>query len=302
MDEPIALTPETARDAAADAVQSARDSLGVELDYSPDSLAAVDRILHGVHLAGRKSRDLPGAVLIFGCYVGEVLIRDLGGAWLRPEEAGFQGATGHPIVLALPDATDGTHLVCNPLGKVGKRIDNGPEDSLPSFYQALRSKTRPGAGADADSTPPDREPTVPDWPTRPDARGRVPSLLEILGSPGTAAAQAMYLVAATATLKSRGWEPAEYQVVARCPEGHFTIPCVARRGEEYLLIFSHAGPWSEDDCDRFGRWSRQVRTCEQVKGVPIRIVHDEEPVALREKGMTGERFGVWTENVAWSKA
>ena len=132
MEDQVALTPENAHEAAAEAVQSSRDKLGIELDYSIESLETLDRLLNDLHASGRKSRDLGGAVILFGCYLGEVLIRKLGGKWVRAEDAGYTAATGFPIVLWLSE-----DLSCNPLGKVAKRIDNGSEDNLPFFFKAL---------------------------------------------------------------------------------------------------------------------------------------------------------------------
>jgi hypothetical protein len=307
----VQLTPENARDAAAEAVESLRQSFKTALDYSPESLLLADRFLEEVHRSGRRSQDLPGFVCIFGCYLGEVLVRSLGGAWLDAREAGF-GLTSYPIVLGLPGGD-----VCNPLGKVAKRLDNGPEDSLASFFNALKARVKGNASAgigaegagsgDTPRTPPATEVAM-DWPTRPDDGGHAPSLIEVMGRQGPESAQAAYLLSATASLKSSGWEPVEYQTVGRCPVGYFTIPCVAKRGDRYVLIFSHAGAWEGPDYARFDRWNLMVRACDQTKGVPIVIVHDEDPARLRdedparlrEEGIADERFGIALERVAWA--
>jgi uncharacterized RDD family membrane protein YckC len=297
MEEPVALTPENAHEAAAEAVQSSREELGIELDYSIESLETLDRILNDVHVSGRKSREMGGAVIIFGCYLGEVIIRKLGGKWLRAADAGFTAATGFPIVLWLSE-----NFSCNPLGKVAKRIDNGSEDSLPFFFKALpggalsrQLKDRFEASIAETST------ADINWPTAPDESGNVaPLLAAMANSPGPESSRAAYLVRATAELTSRGWNPAEFQVVARGPGGMFTVPCVVKKGDEFALIFSHAGSWAKADYARFKRWYEQVRSCENTKRIPIIIADDNDPVVLREEGMTGDRYGISLEHIEWN--
>src|SRR4051812_12703106 len=195
MEEHVALTPENAHEAAAEAVQSSREKLGIELDYSIESLETLDRILNEVHVSGRKSQEMGGAVLVFGCYLGEVILRKLGGKWLRAEDAGYAAVTGFPIVLRLSE-----DLSCNPLGKVAKRIDNGSGDNLPFFFRTLSGGAL-GRWLDDRFEASAAEPSPPDinWPTRPDDSGKVAPLLGLMASSsGPEGLQIIYLVRATA--------------------------------------------------------------------------------------------------------
>lgn len=79
------LTPDYASRHAQIAVDAARDVEGVELDYSPESLIKVDRIVAGFHDAGVRSSQVGATVFSFGCYVGEVLVRHQGGRWVLPK-------------------------------------------------------------------------------------------------------------------------------------------------------------------------------------------------------------------------
>ena len=123
-----APAPENAALFAGDIVESATQVSGVELDYTPDSLALVDGIFDGFRADGVTSEQLAETLFGFGCYVGEVLIRNAGGRW-RATADEEQALAGWPIVVEL-----GEQRWCNPIGKTFKRLDNGPEDSLRYFY------------------------------------------------------------------------------------------------------------------------------------------------------------------------
>lgn len=56
------------------AVDAARSVSGVELDYSPGSLSLVDGILEEFREPG--SDAVAETIFVFGCYVGEVLVRN----------------------------------------------------------------------------------------------------------------------------------------------------------------------------------------------------------------------------------
>ncbi len=122
--------PKNAKGYAEIAVSAANNIDNVELDYSPESLEIVDSILGRFH-QDQAPVDQIGAVLFaFGCYVGEVLVRQAGGRWRKEKETEMRGVAGFFIVVELPDGK-----ICNPIGKVFKRVQDGEEDSLPYFYQ-----------------------------------------------------------------------------------------------------------------------------------------------------------------------
>jgi hypothetical protein len=131
--EPV---PENAPAFAADIAESARKIDGSNLDYAPASLALVDDIIEGFRGEGMASSQVGETLFGFGCYVGEVFVRNAGGQWRRTEETPMRDFAGHAFVIQLPSGT-----YCNPLAKVFKRLDNGPEDSLAYFYQVFTSPT-----------------------------------------------------------------------------------------------------------------------------------------------------------------
>ncbi len=115
------------------AIMTAAMRWGVFLDLSPDSLKGVEEILGQLHEAMRAGTAVPPetlrrATLSWGAYVGEVMRRHLGGRWINTP-VGTQGA-----VLRLE--VQGAQVF--PLGKVEKRLKDGPADAIPFYFHATR--------------------------------------------------------------------------------------------------------------------------------------------------------------------
>lgn len=127
--------PPTATNAplfAADTVVAAEEISGVRLDYSVDSLEAVDAIIGQMRGDGCTSSQIAETLFVFGCYVGEVFVRQANGQWRDAAGSPMDGRTRFPMVVELPDGA-----YCNPIGKVFKRLDNGEADNLPQFFRAF---------------------------------------------------------------------------------------------------------------------------------------------------------------------
>lgn len=129
------LEPGDAQRHAAAIVAAAADISGAELDYSPESIAAVEDIVDGFRAAGATGEDMVDSLVAFGCYLGEILIRSAGGAWYRPSPG---SATDQPVVV-LPGGQD--H---DPVEWVFRRLGAGAEVSISDLYAAA---TVPKAGA-----------------------------------------------------------------------------------------------------------------------------------------------------------
>ena len=121
--------PEHARDLAEQCVTAVRRISGIELDYTPDSLVGVDRQLAKFHADGATSNQIGETLFCFGCYVGEVFVRNLHGRWLDTGSSRLAGLTPWPMVVALPNGD-----CWNPIGKVFKRVDEGEEDGVRYMY------------------------------------------------------------------------------------------------------------------------------------------------------------------------
>ncbi|HVJ83533.1 MAG TPA: hypothetical protein VNC50_20880, partial [Planctomycetia bacterium] len=93
------------------------------------SLRAVDDIIEDLRQEGCTSDQMAETLFGFGCYVGEVFVRNAGGRWRNAAETSMADLAGFPLVVEL-----GKESFCNPIGKVFKRMDNGEGDDLPYFY------------------------------------------------------------------------------------------------------------------------------------------------------------------------
>jgi hypothetical protein len=125
-------TPENAPRFAADIVLAATEVSGANLDYTIDSLRQVDAIIESLRSDGVSSDQIAETLFGFGCYVGEVIVRRAEGRWRAAAETPMAELGGFPLVVQ-----HGRDSFCNPIGKVFKRLANGPEDSIAYFYQAI---------------------------------------------------------------------------------------------------------------------------------------------------------------------
>ena len=123
--------PENAQAYADMAVSAVKNIERVDLDYSPGSLKIVDGILGRFHRDRIRAEGVGATLFAFGCYVGEVFIRHLGGKWRREEETPMRGLALF-IVVELSDGK-----ICNPIGKVFKRVEHGEGEGLPYFYHVF---------------------------------------------------------------------------------------------------------------------------------------------------------------------
>lgn len=130
------------------AVQFAKGR-GKVLDYSPESVKAVESLLGELHDLRVKQqlsdRDVNDHALHFGAYIGEIIRRKFGGSW----------ATDHPV--AGPKSFP-IHFLGGdsfPVGWCGKRILNGDEDNVWFKYQMVISlRNEPGPMSQQSDTGP----------------------------------------------------------------------------------------------------------------------------------------------------
>ena len=136
---------ETMSEAANSCVEYARQSFGITLDYSDASIEKVESMLSRIYLtiprgfwskitkkAPPPPKKLEQISLMFGGYIAEVIKRQFGGTW-KMESALYPGQT----LLTFQAGAGGDmwpHL------KVGMRLENGPVDSVWSYYRFLRGK------------------------------------------------------------------------------------------------------------------------------------------------------------------
>jgi hypothetical protein len=111
------------------AVELARKDFRSELDFTADSIDALDDIL--VVVGESPERDLDFEVRLWGSYLGEVLRRRYAGGW---EMTQYPGGT-----VAVP-AVDVRGSRLFPLMKVYRRLTVGEEEDLRSFYAMVTER------------------------------------------------------------------------------------------------------------------------------------------------------------------
>ena len=126
---------------SADWIAQALSSSGYRADFTPQSLWEIDRFFD------EHSRDgaaKPGGLLAeargqrlfaVGCYIGEVVLRTLGGEWVT-DDADPEGEIN--IELQLPDGTR-----CWPVQRTMKRFKNGAEDGIAGWGSGLELEVGP---------------------------------------------------------------------------------------------------------------------------------------------------------------
>jgi hypothetical protein len=124
-------TPDNAAKIAAMVVPFAEQNYQVTLDYGVESLGRVDAILDDLR-RDQSFENLQPLLFAMGCYVGQVMVRNAGACWRVTEELGMGEVASSPIAIRVRDGRG-----CNPVGKVYKRFQNGPEESVASFYHVM---------------------------------------------------------------------------------------------------------------------------------------------------------------------
>lgn len=127
----ITPTPETAPEIAAMVLPWIEQTYGATLDFGVYSLKQIDGILDDLR-RDQKFEDVQTLLFSMGCYVGEVLVRRARARWRLAGEIGMAAVASSPIVIEMPDGRG-----CNPVGKVYKRFQNGPEDSIAGFFRVM---------------------------------------------------------------------------------------------------------------------------------------------------------------------
>jgi hypothetical protein len=125
-------TPEGLRVHAESIAESMRGSLHVDLDFSPASLTRLDDALGKFYEPGHEF--LPMMVMEWGAYVGEVVVRNLGGRW-------------HPAEDWTDCYVEVGKAMAYPMRRMASRVTEGPESSLAFWYEALEKQTAGSSSA-----------------------------------------------------------------------------------------------------------------------------------------------------------
>jgi hypothetical protein len=117
-------------------VEAAWES-GFELDYSPGSLETADAEIDALREEGNTGEDVAEALFVLGCYLGEVMVRALGGRWVTTPQSPLKDISPWPMVVVLAGGS-----AWDAIGKVYKRLELGDSEYLPAFYAAAAASRR----------------------------------------------------------------------------------------------------------------------------------------------------------------
>ncbi len=130
--------------AANSAVEHARKYWSTELDFSSHSIEDVELILarmyesiprrfyEKLYKRGPTPDQIATLSLAYGAYLGEVIRREFGGTWSK------ETVNGEPVLALVFDPGS----MVFPPAKVWKRLTNGEEDNIWSFYEIYSQKLR----------------------------------------------------------------------------------------------------------------------------------------------------------------
>lgn len=108
----------------------------IDLNFSIETLKFTDNFLQRFRDEGLTVNDFAETIFVAGCYIGQVMVHNNGGVWIKQEEANLpSGMTMMPIVMKLPNGT-----ITDPIAKSFKRFYNGEEDSIPFYYHVLTAE------------------------------------------------------------------------------------------------------------------------------------------------------------------
>lgn len=133
-------SPKNAHDHAELAVRVAAEEFDTTLDYSPHSLEPLDAEIESLRDAGLDAEAAAEVLFVFGCYLGEVLVQHLEGAWVPTPRSPLRDLSPWPMVVTLPDGS-----AWDTIGKVYRRLELGDSEFLPAFF-SWASRGARGAG------------------------------------------------------------------------------------------------------------------------------------------------------------
>lgn len=119
------------QEAAENAVEWVRSMSGIDLDFSPPSLIALDRVLKQL-VTTLNEDDREPAIVLLGSYLGEVLLRACGGRWETGDVFTGPGLRG----LA------GMEITVNPFSRMRQAFVNLENHHLAGYWNTVVKKIR----------------------------------------------------------------------------------------------------------------------------------------------------------------
>ncbi len=130
------VTPETFRKEAQETVSTAKEIFEAKLDFTAESIKTLDKMIEEgwkTPMGEKEAYELSMSILSLGSYLGETIIKNLGGKWQ------VDIAEKNPVekMLSAKIIDLGKIAEIYPFGKTFKRFVSGKEDSLDFYYISL---------------------------------------------------------------------------------------------------------------------------------------------------------------------
>jgi hypothetical protein len=126
-------TPDNGLNFAKQFQDAVKANEGIDLDFSVETLVFTDKFLQSFREKALLVNDFAETIFVVGCYVGQVMVHNKGGKWIKEEDANLpKGVTMMPIVIQLPNGT-----ITDPIAKSFKRFYNGEIDNISYYYQVF---------------------------------------------------------------------------------------------------------------------------------------------------------------------
>jgi hypothetical protein len=124
------------RELANQCVENCQEFFHITLDYSEESIQQLEDIIDQYFHAGTYTpKNIPTRTAwLFGCYLGEVMVRHLGVRWGKPHED--PARSGAPFIVI--DQADRPPIPVLLIPKLLKRFQDAQGEDLVAFYDAIK--------------------------------------------------------------------------------------------------------------------------------------------------------------------
>jgi hypothetical protein len=154
--------------AAENAVEWVRSMSGIDLDFTPPSLMALDRVLN-VLIPSLSRDDEDPAIVMLGSYLGEVFLRTCGGRWETGDVFAGPGLRG----------LGGKEITINPFARIKQAFEKLEAHHLAGYWNVVVERIEAANPLDDRSgfrpQPEDRIRMLPVVVSRTTAKGKGPS-------------------------------------------------------------------------------------------------------------------------------
>ena len=129
---PFELLPIHAKFLAISIADHVNKNFPLELDYSAGSLSLIDGFIVQMRSNEYPEEQIVKTLYCLGAYVGEVIIKSLGGQWKNEIDFFEPQMKNRPLIVGMPNGAKG-----DPIEKVLDFYEDESAQSLTEFYEVF---------------------------------------------------------------------------------------------------------------------------------------------------------------------